>query len=346
MRVLSATADRAEWDALIARLPLELQDVHFTSAYGRVQEATGAGKAILAVETSAFGGFVAQPFLMRRIGDTELFDLTNLYGFGGPFVHALAYSSASVGRMFLESLTAWAQENRVVSEHCVLHPLFAFFQLPLLESENIVFSKYVVVIEDLKTFYEYSVSRRIRRAVTDLRDRCIMVEAPDALTFSRLYDKAMDRLAALSRWRFEPEYWEAHLREPVGARVIHLLEKCESRRSLLVIGNGKTAYAHFLGSDGEGDFDPILYFDTARYLAKQGYDRFHLGGGLTEREDDPLFFFKSGFSKARYRVGSYRRIFQPNVYATLEGDKARREVETFGRESTATWFPAYRREFA
>lgn len=345
MRVLSATTDGAEWDALVARLPEELQDIHFTSAYGRVQESAG-GKAMLAVSTSmVYHGFMAQPFLMQPIGDTGFFDLKSMYGYGGPFQ---GEASPELVDIFRQELTAWARAAGIVSEYCCLHPLLAEYQLPLVRAESVVFSKDVVVIEDLKTFYEYSVSRRIRRAVSDTREQCIMIEAADAQTFSRLYDKSMDRLGAGSRWRFELPYWEAHMREPVGARFIHLLHYriLEPRRCLLVIGNGKTAYAHFLGSDGIGDFDPILYFDTARYLARHGYDRLHLGGGLTERENDPLLFFKSGFSKSRYRVGSYQRIFQPEVYESLASDKQSREIEMFGRASESTWFPAYRREFA
>lgn len=328
MRVLSADTDRGEWDATIARLP-ELWDVHFTSAYGRVQERAG-GKAILAVGESG----VAQPFLLQPIGDTGFFDLKSLYGFGGPLSATGAlYSVQVLGEWWRNELFAWAKVAGIVSEYCCLHPLFAKQQLQLVAKDSVIFTKDVVVIEDLKQFSESKVSRRIRRAIKDTRERTIMIEASDALTFERLYNQSMDRLGAQSRWRFNTAYWEAHLSEPVGAHFIYLLEYHEPRRCLLVVGNGKTAYAHFLGSDAQGEFDPILYFDTARYLARMGYDRFHLGGGLSENEDDPLLFFKSGFSQVRYRVGSYRRIFQPEIYDMLT-------EKTQGRRST--WFPAYR----
>lgn len=330
MRILSASADPDEWDTVIARLPEHLRDVHFTSAYGRVQEAANIGQAVLAVQDFELA-FVAQPFLMRRIAGTEFFDLTNLYGFGGPVSNVqLVHSLKAYGDAFRYWLKEWALDRGIVSEYCVLHPLMSSHMLPLLVTDNVLFAKQVVVIEDLKNFTEDRCARRVKRALKRAAQFDV-VEHLDPFAFSVMYDASMLRLRAAERWRYDINYWLAHKRQDVGAGWYFI----PGHRALLVIGCKPTAYAHFLGSDGKcvrDGLDEFLYFSVARDLARQGFERFHLGGGLTEREDDSLLAFKSGFSETRYSVGTYRRIFMPDAYEQL----------TLDRAPDANWFPAYR----
>jgi hypothetical protein len=120
-------------------------------------------------------------------------------------------------------------------------------------------------------------------------------------------------------------------------------------RMLMTIGGQWIAYAHLLGSNGEGrnsGLDEILYCDAARSLKRMGYRRFILGGGLTDSPDDTLLAFKSGFSDIKIFTGSYTRIFRPEDYAMLSDMKRAQEFAEIGRESLSTFFPAYRRETA
>jgi hypothetical protein len=326
MRILNAHSDRDEWDAVIDALPEYARDVHFTSAYGRVQETQG-GKAILLVDSD-----VAQPFLMQRVDGTDYYDLKNLYGYGGPVSHLPLADMLKVnGQAFRFNLAQWAKKNGVVSEYCTLHPLFPARQLPLVANDSVLFGKDVVVVDELDRFDESCCHHRVRKSIRKARDAGFrVIDAPDPDTFFRLYTNSMNRLGAAQRWRYELDYWRAHWENDVGSRWFFV----PGHRALLTVGLGRTAYAHFLGDSGENrnkGLNELLYFTAAQELAKSGYKRFHLGGGLTGNPDDKLLFFKSGFSEHRYRVGTYRRIFMPEVYDQLSENAPRTD-----------WFPAYR----
>lgn len=341
-RVLSCIEDAAEWDRLFEQIPPELQDVHFTSAYARVQVFDGRpGCGHLAVFGNSEGAIIL-PFRWRPISGGPYSDVVNLYGYGGPLMIGDAKPLRS---MWHEAWHRWASDNGVVSEFQVIHPLLADHQVELLRHGpvNLVFTKDVVVIEDLKQFDLSRVARRVKRAV--LKDAGEFNEGRTWFTFANLYNQSMDRLKALERWRYPDDYFHAHLLEPIDARLFFI---DKDSRALLTVGHGRTVYAHFLGSNGKAQgngLDELLYYNAARQLSEK-YDRFHLGGGLTTDPGDSLLFFKRGFSDRLYRVGTYSRVFMPEAYSCLVEIKRSHELKQHGRESEQRWFPAYRREFA
>lgn len=158
-RVLDLERERSEWDARIADLPLDLQDVYFTAGYHLLWQRHGDGRACGAVlETDT--GTVLYPFLLRPLEPVlgpqwaESCDLASAYGYGGPLVHPthlkaagttprttampLAQSSEALGasnaaaadparlRLLAElrsRFAGWCAERGVVSEFIRFHPL-------------------------------------------------------------------------------------------------------------------------------------------------------------------------------------------------------------------------------
>lgn len=345
--VLSATADREEWDALIARLPLPLRDVHLTSAYGRIQHTLG-GMAIAAVLEGDHGSFVLQPFVKRVVpyNGYSGFDLVSPYGFGGPVSNVVGAGALRTGgKAFRLHFREWCREN-IISEFTTVHPLLASHQVHLLQSVNMIWTKEVVVI-DLENFSEETVHRRVRRGLKTARKQWVVAEVGrnpvNYLGFADLYQRSMQCKKAAQRWYYGPDYFSAH-DDSVGARWFYI----DGHRALLTIGVGENAYAHFLGSDSEhrhSGLDDLLYFEAAMALKKSGVKWFHLGGGLTNEAADSLLAFKSGFSDLRYMVGNYSVIHDRERYTALEMLKNDDEVSAYGRRSMQEWFPAYRREF-
>ncbi|GEM_PF-441091 len=158
-RVLDLERERSEWDARIADLPLDLQDVYFTAGYHLLWQRHGDGRACGAVlETDT--GTVLYPFLLRPLEPVlgpqwaDRCDLSSAYGYGGPLVHSthrkaaettaptttlppaersedLAVSHAAAAdpdrRRLLAELrrrfAGWCAERGVVSEFIRFHPL-------------------------------------------------------------------------------------------------------------------------------------------------------------------------------------------------------------------------------
>lgn len=344
MLIINATTDREVWDSLFARLPPDRQDVHFTSAYARVQRVDRA-VPFLAVTTRLNGDFVMQPFEVLAIDDRR-FDVKSMYGFGGPISNV---DDEALGVRHQRDIAAWAAANRAISEYCCLHPLFAELQCKLLRSVNVQWVKRVVVMDLTQPLDLKRVSRRVRRAVNKAQHAGHAVQQWRSSMFPAgrfwpLYEASMHRKNADERWRFSMQYFQAHDSEAVGARWFF-----NEGRALLTIGVGENAYAHFLGSTGEdrdSGLDEQLYWEAALCLQRDGFKRFHLGGGLSSSVNDSLLQFKQGFSDLTYSVGRYERIFDRVVYNQLALSHRMREVAEHGRESASAWFPEYRREFA
>ena len=339
-------SDKAEWDSVIEALPVHRRDIHFTSAYGRVQEYLGC-EALLAVWRDN-GSFIAQPFIKRAIpSNPARFDLCNPYGYGGPISSDMAAGAA----MFYERLCEWCVGNRIVTEFCNLHPLFLLHQKSLLPVAPKLITKDIIII-DLNNFSEDTVSRRVPRGIRKAKSAggkvVLLDSATTKATFAALYKMSMDRLQAADRWRFPTEYLEAHYEE-LSAKIFQATDNNNGERMLMVIGGYSTAYAHFLGSNGQSlhkGLDELLYSEAARMLREHGYERFHLGGGTTREPDDKLLAFKAGFSPDRWKLASYTRVFDEPEYAELNARKLADEITETGHASSSDYFPAYRRDAA
>ena len=327
--LLDAEGDREKWDGFFGRLPSKYRDVHFTSAYARIQLLAEAetSEAVLAVSERG-EDFVMQPFMLRRI-DGNHFDVGSLYGYGG--------AVGTVVDCMLHPMLA-------VSEYCSLHPMCLSY------GEVVDLGHRKVVHIELDSF-ESNLNRSVRRALVKARNAKISVnETPDMIpVFHELYRQLMEAKGSAKHWQFPLKYFFAHEEEKVGAMwFFAMLPMVGIVRGLLTIGIGEVAYAHFLGSDGKCrhlGVDELLYFEAAVKLRELGFKFFHLGGGTTNEPDDSLFTFKSGFSKNRLNAHRLGRVLNKIDYDALVRDKIESEYAEHGRPSMSKWFPAYRRPF-
>jgi serine/alanine adding enzyme len=346
-RVLRASdkSESLEWDALVARLPENVRDIHFTSAYGRVQELLDINARLFVLTQG--DSFIIQPFVVRHAGENRaseaIFDIASPYGYGGP----ISNDDRASAPHFQTCIADVARGAEFVCEYCRFHPLFASHQMPLALSSNIEQGKQVVVVV-LDALDPSNVERRVRRGLHKARDfEFCKVPYNSVEKFCQLYDASMDRLGAKSHFRFSHEYIRAHFSE-LDAK-LYRAKGNGGTRMLMVIGSGSVAYAHLLGSNGEAKYsglDELLYYNAGITLRNDGFKLFHLGGGTTDEPDDSLLRFKKGFGGNPMRCYSYKRVFDNLTYDALTAKKIISEIDAHGRSSRATFFPAYRREFA
>lgn len=343
--------DSERWAEYALRSPTV--DVHFGPGYARTQEELG-GVAWLAVVDFENGGFVAQPFIARAVPfrDTGYSDLASFYGYGGPFSNCTDRQQlVGMGIHFEAQLRRWAFEASIVAEYCCLHPFAAQQQSDILFHCDVKPTKEVVSI-DLTQLSEANFARRVRRGLNIAKASGVTIwrgkpEEHIAL-FDALYTLSMQAKNAERRWYFPRRYFAAHFENMDGGLFFANVDGVVCR-ALMVIGSGATAYAHFLGSTGahrDRGVDETLYYEAAQSLRDVGYKKFHLGGGRTSDPNDSLLLFKSGFSSLRFPVARYERIYQPSAYSLLVEKKRREEVVENGVESTANFFPLYRRGIA
>lgn len=84
------TADNPKWDEYIQKLPLDNQDIYFTSQYYLLEEKEGHGLPQLFVFTDDTDNLGIYPFLKRPINSHQInghyYDIETAYGYGGPLV--------------------------------------------------------------------------------------------------------------------------------------------------------------------------------------------------------------------------------------------------------------------
>ena len=122
-------ADRAEWIGLIDCLASRLRDIHFHPDYLRIYELTYGEKALLFC--LRLGQYVIfQPLLMRQtplsLSKTSYRDLKSAYGYGGPLQSENVPQELQqrLCDAYQESFQHWSTREGVISEFCLLNPLF------------------------------------------------------------------------------------------------------------------------------------------------------------------------------------------------------------------------------
>jgi hypothetical protein len=341
-------AESPQWQQLLAGAP---HDFHHTAAHHLVWQEDGAGHAYLAVYGSP-DRFVAWPYLLREIPDSSgLRDITGVDGYGGPLFRGCAPDEPFVAKA-LESIFGRWRADGVVTVFARFHPVLlnqtcfgdssdACANHPGVRHEGHTVSMDLTLEDgEARKQYRSSHCQQIRRALKDGMTFDVD-SSPSALDeFLELYYQTMERNGASPHYFFRYEFLD-RLRQALAPAVsIH--------RARL---NGKTVAASFIteyrgivqvvlsGMDGEASrVSPLkpLYDAIRQWARARGNRVFHLGGGRGCRDEDPLFYFKSGFSERRHCFYTGRWILDRPQYDAL----VRRHGSDL--DASADFFPAYR----
>lgn len=347
-QLLHCVTNQAEWDSLIDRLPNELRDVHYTSAYNRIWTRTFGSQIFLAALSKEDAILVA-PFQIKQVQGPKLSqfeanEISTPYGFSGPLFWGASSPSESY-REFAEALHFWALSNKVASEFTLIHPLMPQIAENLrTQNMSLSFEKKVVVI-DLEpefsrirsTFNRGCKSNLARSEKSGICVDQVPATGQNLERFHQLYWSTMERHQAKKRWFFPQAFWEETFSN-LGGRASLLV----ARRgdvwlgAYVLIRDDHRSYYHFAGSTPEGAElrAPYLLMREAIVWAQSaGCKWLHLGGGTTSG-DDSLMRFKSSFSKETRSLYSLRRIHDSSTYFALARASGAAEENSF--------FPAYR----
>lgn len=355
--VLNPVDDRERWDSLFARLPVELRDVHFSSAYARVQRANGQKTLLAAYEWEQM--FIVQPFVLQEttIDGEVARDIANPYGYGGPVCNKNWGTGATLYQWFMAAWSEWLCEQGVVCEFCALHPLMTKRQRLLLSNSgaSIEFRKLVVCMtldEGMEGRMHSKHRQYVRKAMRNgVSARLIEPSRANLAMFTALYNDNMRKLRAKDKWLFDLDYIAAHFDELGGSAELMaaFLPDGEVETMLLMIRDQRTAYAHFLASartQRKIGVDELLYFEAAGAAWLANCQQFHLGGGRSTLPDDNLLRYKAAFSDKTLSAYQYFRVFDEARYKQLCERKREIERATLGREIESSFAPLYRREAA
>jgi hypothetical protein len=360
--------NKPEWQSLVERLPAGQQDIHFLPEYGEIYGQVYGFRPFLAVFEKPDGQFVIQPFVERPLKDLAFlssddadnrpdafYDIANPYGYGGPAL-LTQQDPAALLKEFEAEFTLAAASQGWASEFTSVHPLLPNAALlAKCDIAHLQQEKAVVVIDLRKADSEIwagfdkghksSVKKASRLGVSIER---VPISQESLDIFHKLYSTTMSRRSAAPRWHF-PDNFFAITSSCLGAdRASLFFARFENRviAAYFLIHAFKTAYLHFTGADAEWlrlSPNNLLMFETMRWAKAQGYETYHLGGGVTSAATDPLFSFKAGFSESKVWLTTYYRILNQKTYGLLCERKKAYELATAGKESDSDFFPLYRR---
>jgi hypothetical protein len=311
----------AEWDALLARLGVE--DVYLRREYVESACTIEPGAPTFLSE-----GHVVFPCILREFRDA--LDVTTPYGYGGPV------AAGDDADAFYAAYREWCGERGVVSTFVRFHPLYANQRYAQIAVEPLG-STVAWRLEAGELFERmHSHHRRVVRKAQRAGLEVSAEETPSLDEFAALYERTMARLDADSFYLFTPAYWESLLALPrvlVSAR-----REEELLASVLCFAAKPWLHYHLGASSDDGrrlGASHLVLYEAASWARAQGYELFHLGGGVGGRADS-LHEFKSRFdpgAEREFAVG--RAIHDETAYYDL--------AEASGaRADSSGFFPAYR----
>jgi hypothetical protein len=331
-------------------------DFYHTLEYHLIAEKRGKGKPILFFyEDDSY--CIALPLLLRLIdsedlslpGYKDLFDVTSVYGYGGPiFSHKKL--PAEFVKIFSTSLIDILREMHVVSLFSRLHPLIQIDPsfnnyFPHKVIGQTVSIDLTIPTEDQRARYRTDHRQGIKR----LKKAGFYCAEDTELTFLdefvRIYHETMSRVHAAPTYYFDKSYFERllmHMNE-----MMHLFV-CMQNEEVACAGvfslcNGIVQY-HLSGTSSTfKKHAPMkLLIDFVSAWSKENNAlTFHLGGGVGSKEDS-LLYFKSGFSNQRHVYAVWEKIVLPETYALLCNKKNACSNIHNSTNYSGYYFPMYR----
>ncbi len=290
--------------------------------------------------------FIAMPFVIRSIPDSDLQDCTSVYGYCGPVsnIKFIDLPSEAI-KQFNKRLNSFFMERKIVSSFSRLHPIFPFQERLFKDSGEVLPINKTVAInlnqpaELQRHNYNKTTKLHINRALKNGIFIRKSSNFEDLERFIAIYYKNMQRVNANPGYYFKPNYFRNLINATDFNSVLFVAEKDGEiiAGGIFTICNRIMQY-HLGGTKDEMlKFSPLkLVIDSARiYANEMGCSYCHLGGGY-RGEDDSLFQFKSGFSKDFYDFKVWRKIVNTQAYNELVARKFEDKIPN------TDYFPLYR----
>jgi hypothetical protein len=358
-------AHGSRWRELIDLLPHQRRDIFFTPEYLKIYRDAYGFEPLLAVCRNE-SGFLVQPFVRRPLANLPFLaddphrnrfsDIANAYGYGGPVCSCDGAEGRKLYEAFAAEFALWCDSEEIASEFCSLHPLIAAHQCALLERHIAVEAIKEVVVIDLEgdgSEMIRALRKGHRSSITAAKRAGVRVEAVEANpanlnAFRELYMATMERREAASRWRLPENFFPATVQAlgPSRATLLFAFVEDTLESGCLLIHEFASAYYHFAGTFGQRPaigVNNLLVWEAAMYARMAGYQRLHLGGGVTASPDDSLLRFKAGFTAGRAPFHTYFTVRNRAVYDLLCERKRQFEIKIAGAELRSDFLPLYRR---
>lgn len=323
-------------------------DCYHTWDFHELSRKNGEGQPLLFLYKGKEGS-IAWPLILRlfRARNKEWKDFTSAYGYPGPLVKG--HITASDRAEWTRCIVRWCKEHAIVSIFSRLNPLIESASVLANLGEIRTIGPTIPIdlrepIDVQRTKFRSSLKRGINKlekmgAVCKEVDRFANLDE-----FMNIYEETMSLRDAKDYFFFSREYYEALFSaKDFDARMYGVFLDGRMVCAGIFVYTGNIVQYHLGGtlSSFFGCAPSKLLHDKVRiYATEKGVEWFMLGGGVGGC-DDPLLYFKSGFSRLKmpYKVANI--IMDPVAYEMLEGG-AVAAAQARGMTMNPDYFPSYR----
>lgn len=324
------------WNNIICSM--QEYDFYHLAAYHKLDASGEASLFVFETQENVF----AFPFVKRNIKNTSFYDITSVYGYGGPLFKNNSILAEDVNA-FHAALRKYFSENKIVSVFSSLHPLFRNQEklvdgLGKVENlNNTVAINLQLSPEEQWRQYTYSVKYQInllKREGIYIRMTSTKKAVDD---FIKIYEDNMRRVNATPKYFFSTDYFYKFLKDINSVVFLAYLNNEVVAGSLCTFCN-KIMQTHLSATNSKFlALSPLKYvIDAARIEGvKRNMKWLHLGGGRSGKNDS-LFEFKSYFSNERFTFKVWKYICNEEIYNSLVQEKYKNPL------LINSFFPLYR----
>jgi hypothetical protein len=257
---------------------------------------------------------------LTEIAGTQWRDASSPYGYGGP---VCTTDEGNFVRETWNAYLAWMREHRVAVEYIRFHPVLGNERHYGGRNAD---NREVVAVDLSPDDLALTYPSRLRQTIKKANAAGLTYEENDlrghAAQFGAYYRRAMREMESDPFYLFEDSYFE-QLADSGFAKVSICRGPAQAEwlaAAVFLDGAGVREY-HLAATNEAGrkvGASSFLLHEAALCAKRAGQSQLYLGGGTDAKLDNPLLFFKSGFSGRRlmYRTGS--TIFDERAYDELK----------------------------
>ncbi len=314
MRLAALSTQEAQ--ARFERLPPALRIASLSPAFAAAD--TQRDPTLRCVHASLEGGeaeWIHSVHLRPLAGQSGVWGATSPYGYGGPLTPAT--DAAFLARAW-SAWQAWCREEGVLAEFCRFHP--QAYASPRAFGGTVKENRQTVSVDltvpEVAAGFNSLTRRKIRRTQQAGVQARWSRDPADWARYAPFYRDAMQDLQAAPFYYFPDAYFEALSRLPCT----HLLV-CEREGRWLSAGvyllEGGVVEYHLGASSPEGKetgTPSLLQAEAARWGQARGAHSLYLAGGTDPSPDNPLLFYKLGFSRRTLPFSVGEAVHDDNRY--------------------------------
>jgi hypothetical protein len=347
--ITSAESDR--WDSIVKSF--RNYDVYYLSGYSKAFKIHGDGEPTLIYcqdeDIRAINVVMKRDIEKDRhfrgiLESGTYFDTITPYGYGGFLIEGNLEDNSL--KRLNEEYSSYCNSNNIISEFVRFHPIL----------QNSKYNQSIYEVVDLGSTITLDLTSKeqiwnnltsknrnvIRKAIKQGVEIYWGRSQELISEFIPLYNATMDKDEATDYYYFDQEFYRSILYDLKYNSMIFyaVYEQKIISASIILFGN-KNMHYHLSASDKEYNrlaATNYLLYEAACWGCENGYQLFHLGGGLGSKKDN-LFKFKSAFnknSKTYFSIG--KKIFNQQTYDNLLAMR----FENKDIINKLSFFPGYR----